>query len=432
MNQQVFFVGTRAEVQHHAAPLSGQIQYKIVDSADVVAAAQPGDLAIFYSEHFDRFREAIQQLKEKNVATLYMIDGILEWRNAWENRGDEPACPFTMRPVLAHKVACIGNSQARTLAGWGNGNKVEVVGVPRFDRLAATFRDSNEQEKTTGNRRLLVMTAKFPAYTPEQEQRLESSLRDLKSSIEKRPDIEVVWRLTRDWDKRLGVANNLTDLSGRELAETLSGVDAVVSTPSTSILEAMLHNLPVTLLDYNNSPQYVPAAWNVSAADHLDAAIEGVLNPTAEKLLFQRHVLADALQLNSNAADRMCELIRGMLQVAKTAVSNQTEAQYPANMLPTVRFGSAADCTFEHADYYPEFPEFRIEDRVELQAQLAHARREINHLSAQLEQLQTELKQAHAIFDEINSHPIAGPVVRIRRKLAAILEKFRKPTPEPL
>ena len=66
MNQQVFFVGTRAEVQHHAAPLSGQIQYKIVDSADVVAAAQPGDLAIFYSEHFDRFREAIQQLKEKN------------------------------------------------------------------------------------------------------------------------------------------------------------------------------------------------------------------------------------------------------------------------------------------------------------------------------------------------------------------------------
>ena len=131
----VHFVGTESEVTHHAAPLDGKIEYQITSAESVSEVAQPGDVAIFLSEHFDRFRDACDRLKKNNVATLYMLDGILEWRNAWEDAIDGPACPFTMRPVLSHKVACIGMSQKRILDSWGNASKTEVVGVPRFDRL---------------------------------------------------------------------------------------------------------------------------------------------------------------------------------------------------------------------------------------------------------------------------------------------------------
>ena len=68
---------------------------QVVEPSAVVENAKPGDVAVFYSEHFERFRSAIDQLKANSVATLYMIDGVLEWRNAWENQPNEIACPHT-------------------------------------------------------------------------------------------------------------------------------------------------------------------------------------------------------------------------------------------------------------------------------------------------------------------------------------------------
>ena len=46
---------------------------QVVAAEEVVAIAKPGDVAVFYSEHFERFRYAIDQLKSNSVATLYMI-----------------------------------------------------------------------------------------------------------------------------------------------------------------------------------------------------------------------------------------------------------------------------------------------------------------------------------------------------------------------
>ena len=106
----VFYVGQENEIGHHAAPLANLRDVKQESVSRVLQQARPGDLAIFFSEHFHETRSAIRQLQESNVATLYAIDGILEWRNAWVNSADEPACPWTMRPALCHKVACMGLS----------------------------------------------------------------------------------------------------------------------------------------------------------------------------------------------------------------------------------------------------------------------------------------------------------------------------------
>ena len=435
MKQQVFFVGTEAEVGHHAKPLRQLLDYRLIEPDDLSQQANPGDLAIFFSEHFDRFREAVQAAKQKQVATLYMIDGILEWRNAWENRSDEPACPFAMRPVLSHKVACIGNSQARVLAKWGNAAKVEVVGVPRFDSQAERFvklqNDTSAvaDEPQNGPHRLLIMTAKFPAYTDEQNRLLGKSLIDLKTFLDGRADIEVTWRLTGDWADRLGVENHVRDFSGAELDATLDSVDAVISTPSTATLESALKNLPTAILDYSNSPQYVASAWNITAADHIQQTVDDMITRPARKMFLQQQLLADALQFQLNSAERMKKLIVGMLAEAKDCLTENRELKFPVGMLSGVKtIGGPA---LDHELVFDSFPEFQCDDQIELQAQLAHARREVNHLKSQLNQIQLELSQAHAIFDEINSHPIAGPIVKIRRKLFAMIEKLKKPKPNP-
>ncbi len=424
----IFFVGQPHEVAHHAAPFRDQLNIQIAAPEVVLRQAQPGDLAIFYSEHFERFRECCQQLKSRNVATLYMIDGILEWRNAWENRPDELACPYTMRPVLAHKVACIGQSQARILDGWGNVGKTEIVGIPRMDHFydssqpiaaAETSNDSNQF-------RVLVMTAKTPGFTPKQIQTTTQSLRDLKAWQANNPTIngrrvELVWRLTGDLAQQLEVENHLSDLSGGELKEMLIGVDAVITTPSTAMLEAMLMRLPVAVLDYHNCPHYVSSGWDICSAEHIELAMIQMANRNSARMLFQDNELRASLHCSTSATERFVDLAQSMLQIAQQKNSTGQALEFPDQLLsdPPIHLSE-----FSHNRIYTNAEEFRITDKTELQVQWSHARREIDRLKCELENTQANLDEAYEIFEQIESHPIAGPVVRIRKRLLDWMAAF--------
>ncbi|MEM7454426.1 MAG: hypothetical protein AAF456_08715 [Planctomycetota bacterium] len=434
--QKVYFVGSSAEVAHHAAPVieaseSSGFDLEIVEPAAAIDRIHHGDLAVFYSEHFDRFRQTCKELKSRNIPTLYMIDGILEWRNAWENRPDEPACPWTMRPVLSHKVACIGHSQARTLAAWGNGSKIEITGIPRLDNLTNRWKEldtGTDPRQSVHPFRILIMTAKFPGFTEQQVENTKRALTDVKKFVEACPEIggrkvELIWRLTRGMDETIGVDNQLTDLCGTDLANVLKSVDAVVTTPSTAMLEAMLLRLPVALLEYNNNPHYIPAAWHIGNQSQIAPVFEGLVAGDATRMQFQNDVLRDSLLIEpaSTATDRLVELIKGMLKVADLADGN--ELHFPAAMLgmPLTIEGE-----FNHQSIYAGYAGFDTTDVAELQSQEAHSRRVIDSLRAEINQLESELSEAHRIFDQIHDHPIAGPVVRARQRVLDWLARFNQ------
>ena len=406
----VYFVGSKKEIAHHAAPLLNRLSVKVVAASDVVALAQPGDVAVFFSEHFERFRSAIERLKKSRVATLYMIDGILEWRNAWENKPDEVACPHTMRPVLSDKVACIGENQARILNGWNNHGKVEVVGVPRFDRYRQPTQKQDDQPRKF---RLLVMTAKTPAFTDDQLRVVKQSLLDLKNATHKRSEqVEVVWRLTRGLETFLDVANSNNDLTGKELFEQLQSVDAVVSTPSTGIVESMLAGKPTATLDYHNCPEYLSPAWRISAASQIDAVLNQLQDPPAEKMFFQNMTLSQVLYRESSATDRMVSLIQKMqLNAAAQIAAGDQTLRFEPQLLPQP---TASADVLDHRTLFPEDTAFTEQDHTALQALLSNARRRIGRLERRVEVLESDLNAAHDVFDKMRSHPIAGPLIRLR------------------
>lgn len=427
----IFFVGQPHEVAHHAAPFRAQLDVQVADAQAVLQQAQPGDLAIFYSEHFERFRECCQQLKSRNVATIYMIDGILEWRNAWENKPDEIASPYAMRPALSHKIACIGHSQARILDGWGNVGKTEIVGIPRFDHFCAPTRSiagTADSANGSDTYRVLVMTAKTPAFTPEQLETTAQSLIDLKNwqsqgkTINGRR-VEFVWRLTKGLEEQIEVENHLTDLSGGELKEILDSVDAVITTPSTSMLEAMLMELPVAILDYHNRPRYVSSGWDIYSVDHIDLVLQQMLSRDEARMLFQHNVLRDSLNCSTNATERFVELVKSMLQIAQQNISTGQPLEFPPQLLvdPPIQLAE-----FSHDRLYANADEFSLNDKIELQVQLSHARREILNLQTELEETREILGQAHEVLEQIEQHPIAGPIVRMRKQLAEWMSRFGK------
>lgn len=323
----------------------------------------------------------LRRAVEKDIPTLVIADGILEYRNTWVHPDSAPGCIF--QPVIGQKIACLGRSQARILESWGNLGKCEIVGAPHLDPLIGGQPRKRQPDETF---RFLVMTAKTPAFTLDQTALVKRSLQDLKFWFSQHrylngTPIEPVWRLTQNLDKEIGVENQFAELIDGELAELLGRVDAVITTPSTTMLQSMLHGLPVTLLDYNNCPHYVPAAWAITAPRHIDQVLPELLTPPTAKMLYQDTVLHDALECHTSAAPRMVQLIEEMLRIAHDCRSQNKPILFPRRILTDNQDGHhIPEERFDMRLLYPGHPVFTQMDRVMLQVEIGHLAKEMNSL----------------------------------------------------
>lgn len=428
----VFYVGQENEIGHHAAPLANLRDVKKEPVAGVLQQARPGDLAIFFSEHFHEARSAIRQLQESSVATLYAIDGILEWRNAWVNREDEPACPWTMRPSLCHKVACMGPAQYRVLRKWGNQGRLEMVGLPRLDPWIddrPSLSVAVDKWRSRQSNRVLVMTAKCPGFTSDQKATTVKSLSDLKSYFDgvtgTDASFHVTWRLTEGLADELGVENRMTGIQGEELRAQIQAADFVVTTPSTAMVESMLEGRPVAMLDYHRMPHLTEAAWKIQGPEDItlcfdkltDATHEGVAD-FARRMVWQETLLEDTLDCVPNATQRLNTLVDRMLIEAHLATQENRPLDFSKPLLTQEdRQGPLVNQSVNFSLLYSGVAEFSECDPLVLQQQTAELRRHNRQLELQVAQLQEELREAHGIFEQIHRHPIAGPVVRSRQKM---------------
>ena len=177
---------------------------RIATPDDVLRWAGRNDLVIFFSEHFQRFRRTWHELNRRGCNTLYAIDGILEWRNAWENREDEPASPWTMRPVLLRQ-----GRLHRALAGacaepsGATPEKQNSSACPGWMIFPGQIK-----KPPTANSHFVCWSRlrNGPGLHPQQTELIVRSLKDLRSYLEATTEIggrpiEIVWRLTRGLDE---------------------------------------------------------------------------------------------------------------------------------------------------------------------------------------------------------------------------------------
>ena len=372
----IYYVGKPAEVEHHARPLFADFDVRIEDENEVLRHAQPGDVCVFYNEFFPRYRTAVHELVQKRCATLYALDGIFEWRSLWEFPPGM-SCLWSARPILSHKVACVGRSQARILESWGHEAQSELVGIPRFDGLL----NRSPRVRAKGEPFvILVLTAKCAGFNEEQLQRASRSLRDLKAWLDAHPHvggtaIRSVWRITQGLEKEVGVDNSLKDTTGDDLAQILTKVDAVITTPSTSLLEGMLQQVPVAMLDYNNCPHYVPAAWRITASTHFDQVVPELVNPALAKMHYQQHLLRDSLECHSPALPRLVQLIERMHELAQRSLREDGILSFPHRILQNVEALPVAEAIpLDYARLFPANPAFADGDVRRLQTEVADLR----------------------------------------------------------
>lgn len=373
-----------AHVQPVEAAFGGAAQFIYDKTGDPAALLREApDLVLCVNDYPCDVVRCLDAARSRHIPSLVLQDGILEWRCQYQNPlfGAGGGAP-QHQPVMADKIACLGRQSARQIAAWNSPSKVEVTGMPRLDFL---FTRRFPAVRKPG-RTLLVMTAKNPGFTPQQRKVTVRSLIELQEYLATCSDLQVLWRVSKAVAQELGVENHLQQISSLELVQVLDQADAVITTPSTAMLEAMIGGRPVAALDYHNVPRFVPTAWTISAPGQRAAVVEELLNPPGAKMAFQQDVLRDCLACDGNSARRVAELIRKMVEIAQAAPASGPLV-FPANLLGDTEVQTAT-ARPSLAVLYEDHPVFRENNLEALQLRLARAENENNRLKEQIAELE--------------------------------------------
>lgn len=330
-------------------------------------------------------------LEAGRVPILILSDGIVEYRNTWENPGVADGSMF--QPMFGHKLACIGKAQARAVEAWGNAGKCEVVGLPRLAQVEhAEYLPVNDE----GPFRILVATANTPAFTQQQRTKVVESLLAIKARFEKNPwvnkrPVEITWRITDGLDSEIGLEIEETPPQKKAtLSDQIELSDAVITTPSTLYLESVMKRRPTAILDFSNSPSYVNSAWTISAPTHLNQILSELADPAPAKMLFQRAALHDNLEMGVCPKSRLNALIDVMVKAGISARKNQLPVNLPTRILTDPQRGiHPVEAEFDLCRLYRDNPNFKITD-------VHYLQQELNQAVARLGQLPRDLDTKHA------------------------------------
>jgi hypothetical protein len=334
------------------------------------------------------------------IPILILCDGILEYRNTWAH--PQLANGSLFQPTFGHKLACLGRAPARILESWGNVGKCEVVGLPRLDRFVTS---TPPPIRTDGTFRLLVTTAMRPSFTDQQMDITVASIGALKSRLEASPRIgarpvEVNWRLTGGVASKVGLPEISLE-NAPALMEMIDQSDAVITTPSTIYLESVLRKRPTAFLDFHNCPQYVNAAWNISAESQIDVVLAELADPPPAKMLYQATMLHDQLECMTPAQDRMIRLIQAMVDLRRQSAATRTALKLPARILTDERYGMMpVPREFQLAGLYENQSAFESQEAARLRIELDAAIKLLGSLPLELNERQLHIERVNRLLDE--------------------------------
>jgi hypothetical protein len=383
----------------------------------------PSDAGIVITHMHYRWEEvsAMRRIVEENqVPVLVLADGVLEYRNTWENPSIADGAIF--QPLMAHKLACIGRGQARTIESWDNVGKCEVVGLPRFDEMIGS---ECLPVQPSGPFRLLVTSANTPAFTSAQRKQVVKSLKDLYARVSHNPwagkrKIQIHWRLTDGLAAEVGLPHEQVPVKERlTLTEAIENSDAVITTPSTIYLESVIKRRPTAILDYSNSPQYFNSAWNITAPVHISPILEELVEPPPAKMMFQRATLHDQLECGSAATPRLLALINAMVTHGSSARQNGTKIDLPPRILADPQQGiQVVESEFDKSTLFPDNPIFLEESVVRLQGELNQAVQRLGQLPAELDR-----KDADIVRKDKHIQQLSGFLDEAWQRVAELREK---------
>ncbi len=258
----------------------------------------------------------LRQARRAGACSLLLMDGICEYRNTFLN--PRVGADF-LRPAPVDVIACAGRDDADRLRELGN--DAVPTGLPRLGAITPMQRPRAPA--------VMVATARQPAFSDGERARLVACLRALRDRL-RALGVQARWRLTGGLDVDLQVPPDRAPL-----LQSLAAVSAVMTTPSTLLVEAMRAGRPVALLHPFDAPCWPRAAWLLEggAAEDgsaLEATVRALLDPSPGDVRTQAEVLAAMHNEDAPAAEALADLLIGLAERPR-------RRSHPARLLDPTR-----------------------------------------------------------------------------------------------
>ncbi|MEP3477695.1 MAG: hypothetical protein ABJZ55_00465 [Fuerstiella sp.] len=272
------------------------------------------DGLIVSDEYYITSRLAIDACKRRGIGTFHIVDGILEWRNLFDNPRSTESLHGTplFQPLIADLTFAMGSLQKRTMQWLAAENQhIMASGLPRLDWIAAAERKT----QTRKSKKLLFATANTPWFNQQQQVTFCREFMTIRSQLE-----TLLEHRFEPWSCQWRVAEVVAqefDLSTQketELERVLTTCDALITTPSTLAVEAMLCGIPTMVFDPYASPIFTPSAWHATSASTVFQLLPSLLEPCERRLALQANLLESITPTDGLASERVVNAIESFLQ----------------------------------------------------------------------------------------------------------------------
>ena len=238
-------------------------------------------------------RLAVIKCSQHGIPTFHFMDGILEWRNLFENPRSTDASRGSplYQPILSDFTFCLGQLQKLQLEWLGNSNLV-ASGLPRLgcEKIATSRRQNHPSIRS-----VLIATANTPWFTDQQKMEFCREFVPFYEHCRDQSEFSIKWRLAPVLWNELGEKN--PEASSNPI-DDLQSVDGFICTPSTLVLEAMQYGVPTMVFDPYNRPDFLPSAWRATNWATAFKMIPNLLEADAQRCRLQ-NVLRDYQISNS-------------------------------------------------------------------------------------------------------------------------------------
>jgi hypothetical protein len=264
---------------HHYESLVSRPEFEWLGTieAPYAEALYGVDALIISCDQFADTRLAILASRKLGIPVFHIIDGVVDWRTTFTDpqyQMDHGGIQL-FQPMLADHVFAMGPLQKYLLHWLGNKN-IHASGLPRLDVLP---RRACRKGPCGNTPTLLVATANTPSSTENQMEILLESLASLLSALSatsKEGKHTIQYRVSQRIEDTLGVTGN----GGESAEEALSKADALITTPSTLAIEAMLMGVPTLIFDPFALPTLTPSAWYATHWSSVMSSLDSLLAPS--------------------------------------------------------------------------------------------------------------------------------------------------------
>ncbi|EOX1534634.1 hypothetical protein [Vibrio cholerae] len=221
-------------------------------------------------------RAVVLYAKKFDIKTVFLMDGIYDYNNAFSNKYTRSLGVDLFYPFLYEKVYCVGRSTAKLF---------NYLGAETYCYLPRRAQVSFNKDRTLMFD-VLIATANTPYFNCSEKERL---VHLIKICIDNIIKLNLTYRL-RIFDKEiielLGEDSSVYVNDGT-FSEHISSFKILLSTPSTLTETAVNFDIPVALLDYRDTPIFTSAGWRIHQGVNLSETISDMMNGNISRLHYQ-------------------------------------------------------------------------------------------------------------------------------------------------